>query len=97
MSPECQLVFAWVLINFCCDGPKLSRTCICAGDVGSCLKSLRVLKTQYNVWRLAAKVAGLVLKPSKCFIVVTCIPLAPFVKQSIANWLRDEIPAWKDM
>ena len=65
------------LINCCCDGPKLSRTCICADDVGSCLKSLTVLKTQYNVCRLAAKVAGLVLKPSKCFIVVTCIPLTP--------------------
>ena len=26
------------LINYLSDGPKVSRTCICADDVGSCLK-----------------------------------------------------------
>ena len=85
------------LIFFLSDGPKVSRTCICADDVGSCLRRLRVLKVQYSIWKLAANVAGLVLKPSKCFIVVTCIPLTPIVKQAIAEWLKNEIPEWKDM
>ena len=49
------------------------------------------------IWKIAAKVAGLVLKPSKCFLVVTCVPLTPAVKQAIANWIRNETPAWKNM
>ena len=28
------------LINYMSDGPKVSRTCICADDVGSCLRAL---------------------------------------------------------
>ena len=49
------------------------------------------------IWKIASKVAGLVLKPSKCFLVVTCVVLTPAVKQAIANWIRIEIPAWKNM
>ena len=49
------------------------------------------------IWEIAAKVAGLALKPSKCFVVVTCVPLTPAVKQAISNWIRIEIPAWKNM
>ena len=29
--------------------------------------------------------------------MVTCVPLTPTVRQAIAEWLRIEIPAWKDM
>ena len=83
------------LINHMSDGPKVSRTCICADDVGSCLKALKHLKKQYMIWKIASKVAGLVLKPSKCFLVVTCVPLTPVVKQAITNWISIEIPAWK--
>ena len=49
------------------------------------------------IWKIASRVAGLVLKPSKCFLVVTCVPLTPFVRQAIANWLSVEIPDWKNM
>ena len=49
------------------------------------------------IWKIAAKVAGLVLKPSKCFLVVTCVPLTLVVKQAIETWIRNEIPAWKHM
>ena len=49
------------------------------------------------VWKIASRVAGLVLKPSKCFLVVTCVPLTPTVRQAIAEWLRIEIPAWTNM
>jgi len=38
-----------------------------------------------------------VLKPSKCFLVVTSIALTPQVKDAIALWLQHEIPDWKDM
>ena len=51
-------------------------------------------KTVYDM-EVSSKVAGLVLKPCKCFLVVTCVPLTPVVKQAIANWLSIEIPAWK--
>jgi hypothetical protein len=87
--------FVW-LINFISDGPKLSKTCVCADGVGSCLRALKHLKIQYNVWKLAARVANLCLKPSKCFLVVTKFVLTDGVKLSISNWLRAEIPAWKD-
>ena len=85
------------LINHMSDGPKVSRTCICADDVGSCLNALKHFKKQYMIWKIAFKVAGLVLKPSKCFLVVTCVPLTPVVRQAIANWFSIEIPAWKNM
>ena len=49
------------------------------------------------IWKIASRVAGLVLKPSKCFLVVSCVPLTPFVKQAISHWLSVEIPAWKNM
>ena len=79
------------------DGLKVSRTCICADDVGSCLKALKHLKKQYMIWKIASKVAGLVFKPSKCFLVVTCVPLTPVVKQAITNWISIEIPARKNI
>ena len=85
------------LINYCADGPKFSRTCICADDVGSCLRALKHSKIHYSIWKLSARVAGLALKPTKCCIVVTCIPFFPQVKQAITRWLRDENPEWQDM
>ena len=77
-------------------GPKVSRTRICADDAGSCLKVFKNLKTQYTIWRLAAQVSGLVLKPSKCFSVFTCVPLTPKIKQAISLWFRNEVPEWKN-
>ena len=85
------------LINHMSDGPKVAKTCICADDVGSALRALKHFKKQYMIWKIASKVAGLVLKPSKCFLVVTCVPLTPAVKQAIETWIRNEIPAWKHM
>jgi len=85
------------LINHMSDGPKVAKTCICADDVGSALRALKHLKKQYMIWKIASKVAGLVLKPSKCFLVVTRVPLTPVVKQAIETWIRNEIPAWKHM
>ena len=49
------------------------------------------------IWKIAPSVAGLVIKTSKCFLVVTCVPLTPFVKQAIAQLLSVEIPAWKNI
>ena len=49
------------------------------------------------IWKIASRVAGLVLKPSKCSLVVTCVSLTPFVMQAITQWLSVEIPAWKNM
>ena len=59
--------------------------------------SLRRLKVQHRIWKLASETAGLVLKPSKCFLVVTSTALSPQVEDAIARWLQHEIPDWKDM
>ena len=33
------------IINWLADGPKIAKTCLCADDIGSALKSLRDLKS----------------------------------------------------
>ena len=65
------------LINRLCDAPNLWRTCVCADDIGSALKSLDTLRIQHSIFRLAARVANMHLKPSKCFIIVSCVQLTP--------------------
>ena len=78
------------------DGPKLSKTCVCADDVGSTLAQRRHLKIQYNIFRLCEVVSGMILKPSKCFLVITKVPLTEELVVAIRAWLRDNIPAWGD-
>ena len=84
------------LINWLSDGPKISKTCVCADDVGSALRSLQGLRTLHSVLKLAEQVAGLHLKPSKCFLVVSAVQLSQDVIQGIKGWLADKIPEWKD-
>ena len=55
------------------DGPKLSVTRICADDFGSALKSLLTSKYQAPIFNLAARCAGLHLKPSKCVLIITVV------------------------
>ena len=70
---------------------------MCADDVGSGLKAFRYFKK--NVWygRLPLVCGWVCASTFKCFLVVTCVPLTPFVKQAIAHWLSVEIPARKNM
>ena len=84
------------LLIFLSDGLAQSRSCMCADDVGSALRALNSLKIQHSVFRLAARVSGMHLKPSKCFIIVSLVDLSEFVVQSIRAWLREHIPDWAD-
>ena len=75
-----------------CEGPKLPRTRICADDFGSCLSAFSHLRTQHYIFYLASQVAGLHLKPEKCVIVVSGVPLTPQVKEAIRAWLVQNVP-----
>ena len=73
------------------DGPKLSVTRVRADDFGSALKSLLSLKYQAPIFDLAARCAGLHLKPSKCVLIVTVLKLSKWLIQSIRNWLSIKV------
>ena len=78
------------------DGPKCSETGICADDVGSVLKKLEHIKTQYSIFRLAQQCAGMVLKPSKCFLVISYVELTLDIVASVKSWLACNVPEWRD-
>ena len=78
------------------DGPRLSVTRVCADDFGSTLRRLEVLKIQVTVFKLAARLAGLVLKPCKCVLIITVVKLTPALKSAIKVWLGDFVPEFKD-
>ena len=84
------------LLNWLSDGPKLSRTVLCADDVGSALRKLEALKIQHSIFSLAQRVAGMHLKPTKCFLVVTAVALTEEIAAAIKAWLASNIPDWKD-
>ena len=84
------------LFRWLSDNPGFSLTRICADDFGSALKQLESLRTQASIFRLAGAVAGLLLKPSKCVIVVSCCILTDALVEAIRTWLAVEIPEFKD-
>ena len=79
------------------DGPKLSVTRICADDFGSALKSLSTLKYQAPIFNLAARCAGLHLKPSKCVLIITVVKLSDHLCQSIRSWLSINVPDFRTL
>ena len=84
------------LFEMLSDGPGLSQTRICADDFGSALRRLRSIKTHASIFRLAKKVAGLCLKPSKCVLIFTCFILDDGKAQLVRNWLRDNVPEFAE-
>ena len=84
------------LINTFSDGPKLSKSCLCADDIGSALRALKSLKVQYSIFQLAAKVSMMKLKPAKCYLVVSVSGLSDNLKYAIRQWLVQNIPEWQD-
>ena len=74
-----------------CDGPKLSFTRVCADDFGSALSALRYLRRQASIFRVAARAAGLHLKPAKCILVISGCELTEDLKLAILDWLRTNI------
>jgi len=80
------------MFMFLSDGPGMSVTRICADDFGSALRGLHALKTQASIFKIASRVAGLELKPSKCVLIISCIDLTDFVISAIKNWLKVNVP-----
>jgi len=76
------------------DNPGFSKTRVCADDFGSSIYALRTLRTHYSIFNVAALVAGLHLKPSKCVIVISCVHLSSEVKQGIIDWLLIHVPGF---
>ena len=72
-------------------------TRICADDFGSALKSLKSLKYRAPIFDLAARCAGLHLKPTKCVLIVTILRLTPWLIQSIRNWLAANVPQFSNI
>ena len=90
-----RLIIDLVILR--CDQPKLSVTRICADDFGSALRSLSVLKTQASVFFLAARCAGLHLKPSKCVLIITICNLTDQLVSLIRAWLVVNVPEFADV
>ena len=77
--------------------PKLSVTRICADDFGSALRSLTVLKTEASIFALAARSAGLHLKPSKCVLIITACNLTEHLIASVRPWLSVNVFEFVDI
>ncbi|CAK0860694.1 unnamed protein product, partial [Prorocentrum cordatum] len=66
----------------------------CADDVGAAIRTIRALKIFFRIFRAAARVAALVLKPSKCKIVPLCGPFSEETHDQYAQWIADHLPTW---
>ena len=84
------------LFAFLADGPKISKTCVAADDVGAVLKKLEGLKIFHAIFQLAARVSNMHLKPSKCYIIISVCNLSPSLLAAVRCWLVSNIPLWAD-
>ncbi len=69
---------------------------MCADDIGSALRALKHLNVQHSIFRMCAKVSGMELKATKCFLIASICEPDEHSKQAIRNWLIANIPDWKD-
>ena len=67
------------------DNLRSSLARVCADDIGSASHTLSTFET---IFRLAASVAGLHLKPAKCVLVTTCTKLCGDTHFATINWPR---------
>ena len=67
------------------DAPGHSMTRVRADDFGSAMRMLTSLRTHASIFKLAARVAGLHLKPCKCVLIATCVKLDGTTVQAIRN------------
>ena len=84
------------MLNYLIVDPVVPSSCLCADDVGSALRALKSLSVHRSVFNLCARVAGMHLKPSKCFIVITVVNISPELIFAVKNWLQRNIPEWSD-
>jgi len=69
----------------------------CADDIGAALRRLDDLVALYNIFKKFQAVSGLVLKPSKCVIILTVCQCTPQILENIRGWLEIHIPEWRGM
>ena len=65
----------------------------CADDLGVALRALRFLKLLFPIFQSAQSIAGLILKPSKCNLVVL-VQLNDVLHAQIKAWLAANLPSW---
>ncbi|MDA8582920.1 reverse transcriptase domain-containing protein [bacterium] len=68
----------------------------CADDVGAVLRMLDDLIPLAAIFAAAASLSNLVLKASKCVIVVLSVALSDEVIAFIRFWLINNLPEWRD-
>eukprot|EP00973_Karenia_brevis_P038639 5332368-Karenia_brevis.AAC.1 len=66
----------------------------CADDIAVVLRSFFDFPVIFKIFQLAADVAGLVLKPTKCFVVPLFAPFSDAVVKLIRDFLASQLPAW---
>ena len=79
------------------DNPGFSTTRVCADGFGSALKCLYRIKAQASIFKLAAAVAGLHLKPSKCVIVISCTETTEEIEAAVRLWLSNNVPEFDEL
>ena len=68
----------------------------CADDLGAALCSLQDLATCAKLFNMFRKISGLVLKPSKCVLILTSVSCSEQNILAVRNLLKINIPEWKD-
>ena len=77
--------------------PGLGKVFACADDIGAALRSLQALIPCAKLFNMFRKIFGLVLKPSKCVMILTSVCCSEQNILAVRNWLAHNIPGWEDM
>ena len=77
--------------------PGLGKVFACADDIGPALRSPQALIPCAKLFNMFRKICGLVLKPSKCVLILTSVCCSEQNFLAVRNWLAHNIPDWKDM
>ena len=76
------------------DQKGLATTRACADDIGAAIANISALRVFSCIFRVAADVANLRLKPRKCNVVPTAVNYSPHAVELYRNWLAANTPAW---
>ena len=76
--------------------PQLGVTGACADDIGASLSSINLLSTMFPIFETAHALAGLCLKVAKCVIVPLSGNFSDALRDLVAKWLLEHLPAWAD-
>ncbi|CAK0891795.1 unnamed protein product [Prorocentrum cordatum] len=66
----------------------------CADDVGAAIARIEVLKVLFRIFMVAARVASLILKISKCKLAPLAAEFPPALADQCRSWIQARIPEW---